>query len=77
MTKARHVARTGGGGNCKRSVYRAYRPEGKYWENASVDGYNKINLKRIKQDSVNWIDLAQNRAKWQAVANRVMNLRVP
>ena len=36
--------------------------EGKYFENPSVDWRSKINLKRIKQDSVDWIELAQNRA---------------
>jgi hypothetical protein len=26
---------------------------------------------------IDWISLAQNREKWQALANAVMNLRVP
>jgi hypothetical protein len=53
------------------------KPEEKHLENPRVDGYNKMNLKRIKQDSVDWIDLAQNRVKWRAVVNTGTNLRVP
>jgi len=28
-------------------------------------------------EGMNWIDLAQNREKWRALLNAVMNLRVP
>jgi hypothetical protein len=79
------MARTGGavgtvygtyGGGGKKSSYKAL-VRLKYWENPSVFGYNKINLKRIKHDSVDWIDLAQNRSKWRAVVDTVMNLRIP
>jgi hypothetical protein len=37
----------------------------------------KIDLKGIVCEDVNWIDLAQDRYQWWAVANAVMNLRVP
>jgi hypothetical protein len=40
------------------------------WEN------NKINLREIGCGGVDWIDLAQDRNKWRAVVNTVMNLRV-
>jgi len=31
----------------------------------------------IRYDGVDWIHVAQDRSMWQALANRVMNLRVP
>jgi hypothetical protein len=37
----------------------------------------KINLRAIGYDDMGWIDLAQNRDKWRALVNTVMNLRVP
>jgi hypothetical protein len=37
----------------------------------------KMDLREIGWDGTNWIDLAQNRNKWKAVVNTVMNLRVP
>jgi hypothetical protein len=36
----------------------------------------KINLGEIGWDSMDWIDLAQNRDYWRALVNTVMNLRV-
>jgi hypothetical protein len=46
-------------------------------KNLGVDG--RIILKCIFEkwvDSVEWIDLAQDRDRWRAVVNEVMNLRV-
>jgi hypothetical protein len=37
----------------------------------------KIDLREIGCDGMDWIDLAQDRNKWRAVVNTVMNLRVP
>jgi hypothetical protein len=37
----------------------------------------KIDLREIKWDGVDWIDLAQDRDQWRALVNTVMNLRVP
>jgi hypothetical protein len=37
----------------------------------------KIDLREIGWDSMDWIDLAQDRYQWRALANMVMNLRVP
>jgi hypothetical protein len=38
---------------------------------------NKIDLIEIGWDDMDWIDLAQDRDKWRALVNTVMNLRVP
>jgi hypothetical protein len=40
--------------------------------------YNiKIDLQGVGFGSLDWIELAQDRDSWQALANAVMNLRVP
>jgi len=36
-----------------------------------------MNLKEFCWDEMEWIDLAQDRNKWRAIVNAVMNLRVP
>jgi hypothetical protein len=75
---ARHVARMGEG----RDVYRILvgKPKGKRplgiprrrWEDNI-----KMDLREIGIDGMNWIRLAQDRIKWRAFVNTVMNLRVP
>jgi hypothetical protein len=62
-------------------VYRVLvgRPEGKKplgrprrrWE-ANI----KLDLREIRIDGANWIQLAQDRVQWQAFVNTVVNLRV-
>jgi hypothetical protein len=37
----------------------------------------KIDLREIGWDGMDWIDMAQDRDRWRAVVNTVMNLRVP
>jgi hypothetical protein len=37
----------------------------------------KMDLREIRWDGVDWIDLAQDRDQWRALASAVMNLRVP
>jgi hypothetical protein len=37
----------------------------------------KMDLLEIGWDGVDWIGLAQDREKWIALMNAVMNLRVP
>jgi hypothetical protein len=77
MRWAGHVARMREG----RNVYRVLvgKPEGKgplgrprhRWE----DGI-KMDLREIGWGGVEWIQLAQDRDRWRAVVNAVMNLRV-
>ena len=75
------------GGACsiygeRRGVYRVLvgKPEGKRplgrprrrWENNI-----KIDLQEVGCGGVDWIDLAQDRDRWRALVNAVMNLWVP
>jgi hypothetical protein len=70
------------GTNGKRRAYRIFvgkperkRPLGRT-RRRWVDNI-KINFREIGWDGMDWIDLAQDRAKWRALVNTVMNLRVP
>jgi hypothetical protein len=78
MRWAGHVARMGE----NRNVYRLLvgKPEGKaplgrprrrWMDNIKMD------LLEIGLSVVDWIDLAQDRYRWRALVNSVMNLRVP
>jgi hypothetical protein len=77
MRWAGHVAHIGEG----RGVYMVLvgRPEGKRplgrprrrWEDNI-----KMNLRKIRINGANWIQLAQDRVQWWAFVNTVMNLRV-
>jgi hypothetical protein len=75
------------GGACsaygeRRGVYRILvgKPEGKKppgrprlrW----VDNI-KIDLQEVGCGSMDWIELAQDRDRWRALVNEVMNLRIP
>jgi hypothetical protein len=37
----------------------------------------KMDLGAIGWDGMDWIDLAQDRDKWKALVNTMMNLRIP
>jgi hypothetical protein len=37
----------------------------------------KIDIRDIEWDGMDWIDLVQDRDKWRALVNVVMNFRVP
>jgi hypothetical protein len=37
----------------------------------------KIDLREIRWDGMDWIDLAQDRDQWRPLGNTVKNLRVP
>jgi hypothetical protein len=75
---AGHVARMGE----RRGVYRVWvgKPEGKRplgrprhrWEDNI-----KMDLQEMECGGMDWIELAQDRGRWCALANAVMNLQVP
>jgi hypothetical protein len=78
MRWAGHVARRGG----ERNAYRLLigksedmrplrRPRRRWVDNIKMD------LLEIGWGGVDWIGLAQDRDKWEALVNVVMNLRVP
>ena len=78
MRWARHVARMGE----SRGVYRVLvgKPEGKRplgtprrrWEDNI-----KMDVQEVGCGGMDWIELAQDRERWRALVNAVMNLRVP
>ena len=37
----------------------------------------KMDLQRLGYEGMDWIELAQDRDRWRALVNVVMNLRVP
>jgi CRISPR/Cas system-associated protein Cas7 (RAMP superfamily) len=37
----------------------------------------KMDLQEVGREDMDWIDLAQDRERWRALVNAVMNLRVP
>ena len=78
MTWAGHVARMGE----RRGIYRVLvgkhegkRPLGRprrRWEDN-----NKMDLQDVGCGDMGWLELAQDRNRWRALVNAVMNLRVP
>jgi hypothetical protein len=78
MRWAGHVARMGE----KRNAYSILvsKPEGKRPlgrpRRSWMDNI-KINLREIRCDGVDWIDMTRGRDQWRALVNTVLNLRVP
>jgi hypothetical protein len=68
MRWAGHVARMG-----KREVHTGF-----WWGDPGVDG-RIILIRTLKKwdGGMNWLELAQERDRWRALVNAVMNLRVP
>jgi hypothetical protein len=74
MKWAGYVARVG-----KRNAYRILvgnQKERHHWVDQDVGGWT-MDLKEMGWGGMDWIDLAQGRDQWRALANTVMNLRVP
>jgi hypothetical protein len=78
MIWAGHVARMGE----RRGIYRALlgKPEGKRSLGSPRHGWEdniKMDHQEVGCESMDWIELAQNRDMWRALVNAVMNVRTP
>jgi hypothetical protein len=65
-----------------RGVYRVLvgKPEGKWPSGRTRSRWEdniKMNLQKVGCRDIDWIELAQDRGRWRALVNAVMNLRFP
>jgi hypothetical protein len=44
---------------------------------ALIEDNIQMDLREVEWEGIDWIDLAQDRGRWRALVNTVMNLRVP
>ena len=78
MRWAGHVARVRGRGDAYRVLVE--KPEGRRplgIPRSRLEDNIKMGVCEVGWGSVDWINLAQDRDRWRAVVNAVMNLRVP
>jgi hypothetical protein len=63
----------------KRNAYRLLvgKPEGKRPLGRPRRMWIRMDLGEVGWGDVDWIDLAQDRNRWRALVNSVLNLRVP
>jgi hypothetical protein len=77
MRWAEHVARMGKGAGAYRIL--VGRPEGRIplgRPRRRLEDNIKMDLQEVEWEGVDWIDMAQDRDRWRALVNAVMNLRV-
>jgi hypothetical protein len=58
-------------------VHTGFWRERGHLEGPGVDGRIIMELQAVGCGDIDWIDLAQDRERWRALLNAVMNLRVP